>query len=305
VVGYLRFRQPGSLTLRAGAIQEYVGYAARDVFAKTITVTPERLAPAPIGYDSQLQPLAYVYRMGSVPDNLLARTQNPLSVVKSELAGSFAWAGETINWGQAGPVVGLDDGFIIEQTRVFVAPTDGVYTFDATSDDGSWLWVDGTAVVVNAGLHASSSVTGTISLTAGRHVLSFKYFERSGDAVAGYSVKLPGAADFGSLIEGLGGRDADVDGSTDATFQRLRGLTIAADDQGGSGVTKLQVSFDGDQWLDVPGGVFTLSSMVDGSYTLRYRAVDAAGNASPVQTISFRVDSAQQHWQIYLPVVVR
>ncbi len=305
VVGYLRFRLPGELTLRAGAIQEYVGYIARDAFAKKITVTPERLAPAPISYDSRLQPLAYVYRMGGVPDNLLARTQNPLSVVKGDLAGSFAWAGQTIDWGAGGPLPGLNDSFIVEQTRVFVAPTSGVYTFQATSDDGSWLWVDGAAVVLNTGLHSSSSVSGQISLTAGRHVLSFKYFERSGDALAGYSVRLPGSSSFITPVEGLGGCDTDIDGSLGATFQRLRGITIAADDQGGSGVVALKVSFNGAQWFDVAGRAFTLSSMIDGSYTLRYKALDAAGNESPVQTLSFQVDSAQVWSHIYLPIVVR
>lgn len=305
IVGYIRFREPGVVTLRAGAIEEYVGYAARDAFAQTITVTPERLAPAPISYDARLRPLAFVYRLGDLPDNLLARTQNPLSVVKGELVGSFVWGGETIDWGQAGPVAGLNDGFIVEQTRVFVAPTSGVYTFKTTSDDGSWLWVDGRAVVVNAGLHAAAASTGAISLDAGRHVLSFKYFERSGDAVAGYSVQMPGASDFGALIEGLGGRNTEVDLSADATFVRLGGITVAADDQGGSGVTRLRVSFDGVQWTDVPGAVFTLSSLVDGDYTLRYIAVDAAGNQSAVQTFSFRVDSTFRLEQIYLPLVVR
>jgi hypothetical protein len=305
VVGYLRFRTPGSVTVRAGAIEEYVGYVARDLFARTITVTPEHLTPAPISYDEQLRPLAYVYRMGSVPDNLLARTENPLSVVKGDLVGSFPWGGETINWGAGGPVAGLSDGFIIEQTRVFVAPTAGDYSFQTTSDDGSWLWVDSAAVVVNAGIHPTSTVTGTVSLTAGRHVLSFKYFDRSGEAVAGYRVKMPGASDFSGLIEGLGGRDADVDLNLGAAFRQLHGLTIAADDQGGSGVAKLRVSFDGTQWTDVEGGVFTLSSLVDGSYTLRYTAVDIAGNESPVQTLSFRVDSTLQPERIFLPAVAR
>jgi hypothetical protein len=306
VVGYLRFREPGTVTVRAGAVEEYVDYVARDLFPKKITVTPERLAPAPISYDDQLRPLAYVYRMGGdVPDNLLARTENPLSVVKGELVGSFTWGGETTSWGQGGPAEGISDSFIIEQTRVFVAPTAGNYEFQTTSDDGSWLWVDGAAVVVNAGIHPTSSITGTLSLTPGRHVLSFKYFDRSGDAVAGYSVKIPGAADFSGLIDGLGGRNSDVDMHMGATFPQMRGLTVAADDQGGTGVTKLRVSFDGVQWIDVPGGVFTLSSLVDGSYTLSYTAVDAAGNESPVQTLSFRVDSTLQSQQLYLPLIVR
>jgi hypothetical protein len=305
VLGYLRFRVPGSVTLRAGAIQEYVGYAARDSFSKTITVTNEGLAPAPISYDAALNPLAYVYRMGGLPDNLLARTENPLSVVKGALVGSFAWEGDMRDWGAGGPLPGLSDGFIVEQTRVFVAPTTGAYDFQTTSDDGSWLWVDGAAVVVNAGLHEAGSITGTVSLEAGRHVLSFKYFERSGSAVAGYSLRAPGASDFGQPIEGLGGRDTTVDSRLGAIFPQLHGITVAADDQGGSGVTKLQVSFDNVQWLDVAGSVFTLSSLVDGSYTLRYRAVDAAGNQSATQSLSFQVDSALRPERLFLPLVAR
>ncbi|NTW00420.1 MAG: N-acetylmuramoyl-L-alanine amidase [Oscillochloris sp.] len=305
IVGYLRFREPGSVTLRAGAIEEYVGYVTRDTFAKTITVTSERLVPVPISYNAQLQPLAHVYTLGSVPDNLLARTQNPLSVVKGDLVGSFAWRGETLDWEQGGPLAGLSDGFIIEQTRVFVVPTTGIYTFQTTSDDGSWLWVDGTAVVLNTGLHGTSSLTGTISLTAGRHVLSFKYFERTGAATAGYSIALPGSTTFTTLIEGLAGSGASVDSNLNNMFSRLRGITIAADDQGGIGIATLRVSFNGNQWTDVSGRVFTLSSMVDGSYTIRYKAVDAAGNESAEQLLTFHVDSTLLVNRVYLPVVVQ
>jgi len=305
VVGYIRFRTPGNFTLHAGAIEEYVSYATLDRFSQAITVTQELLAPSPISYDDQLRPVAYVYHMGSVPDNLLARTQDSLSVVKGALAGSFAWDGHLIDWGQGGPVADLNDSFIIEQSRVFVAPTAGEYAFQTTSSDGSWLWVDSTAVVANSGLHATTSLTGTINLTAGRHVLSFKYFDRSGEAVAGYSVKMPGAASFSGIIDGLGGSNSDVDMRSGSTFAQLHGITIAADDQGGSGVVKLRVSFDGITWNDIQGSVFTLNSLVDGSYTLHYTAVDAAGNESPVQTLSFRVDSTLQFQQTYLPMITR
>ncbi|NTW97049.1 MAG: N-acetylmuramoyl-L-alanine amidase [Oscillochloris sp.] len=304
VVGYLRFRDPGSVTLRAGAIKEYVSYVTRDVFAQTITVTGERGAPVPASYDALLRPLAQVYRLGSLPDNLLARTQNALSLVKGDLVGSFAWGGAMTSWGAGGPLPGLSDNFIIEQSRVFVAPTLGVYTFQTTSDDGSWLWVDGTPVVVNAGLHATGSASGAISLAAGRHVLSFKYFERGGDATAGYSLKPPGASGFGGLSDGLSGSGTATDMSLGGIFQRLGGITVAADDQGGSGVAKLRVSFDGVQWTDVPGQFFSLGSIADGSYSLRYKALDAEGNESPLQTLSFRVDSTLEVWRVYLPAVV-
>lgn len=303
VVGYVRFRTPGTVTLRAGAIHEYVNYMAQDAFAKTITVTPERLTPAPAAYDARLRPVAQIYRLGAIPDNLLARTQNALSVVKGEALGSFPWYGQLIDWGSGGPLAGINDGFIVEQTRVFVAPKAGEYTFQTTSDDGSWLWVDGTPVVMNIGLHEASSATGSITLSAGRHVLSYKYFERSGLAAAGYSVRMPGGSGFGQPIDGLGGNNTAVDLHLGNTYQRLNGMTIVADDQGGSGVNTLQVSFDGTNWTNIPASVFTLSALQDGSYTLRYRAVDAVGNQSATQQISFRVDSTLNISSLYLPMM--
>ncbi|NTV65271.1 MAG: N-acetylmuramoyl-L-alanine amidase, partial [Oscillochloris sp.] len=305
VVGYLRFREPGSVTLRAGAINEYVSYMARDVFAKTITVTGERMTPVVASYNAQLQPLAYVYRLSTIPDNLLARTQNAISILPGNLVGSFAWDGAITNWGAGGPLAGLDDNFIIMQARVFVAPVSGVYTFRTTSDDGSWLWVDGAAVVINSGLHASESIAGSISLTAGRHVLSFKYVERTGTAVAGYQVQFPGTSDFNPVAEGLGGSGVTIDSNLGGTFRKLGGITIAADDQGGSGINKLRVSFDGVVWADVPGSFFSLSNLSDGSYSLRYKAVDNQGNESALQTLSFQVDSTLQVHQIYLPFLVQ
>ena len=83
-----------------------------------------------------LNPAAQVYRLGSIPDNFLARTANPLSIPRGANIGSFAWHGEPIDWGSGGPL-GLTDQFLIEQTRVFLAPVDGDYTFRTTTDDGS------------------------------------------------------------------------------------------------------------------------------------------------------------------------
>lgn len=305
VVGYLRLREPGTLELKAGLIQEYVAYGAQDVTVPTITVTPERQAPAPLAYDELLRPLAHVYSLGSIPDNFLARTRNPISIVKGAHLGSFVWAGELRDWGEGGPIEGASDGFVIEQTRVFLAPVDGEYSFKVTSDDGSWLWVDGKPVVVNAGLHEASEQTGSLWLAAGRHVLSFKYFERSGAAVAGYSVQMPGATDYGELIDGLAGAGTEIDAGLGATFRRLRGITLAADDMGGGGVARLRVSFDGVEWLDLPGSVVSLGELVDGTYTLRYRAVDTAGNESEEVVLSLRVDANLQEERVFLPLMAK
>jgi len=305
VVGYVRFREPGTVQLQAGLIQEYVAYQAQGLAVPAITVTAERQAPAPVAYDEQLRPMAQAYRLGAMPDNFLARTRSPLSIVRGDYLGSFAWDGALADWADGGPVPGVVDNFIVEQTRVFIAPVEGEYRFELTSDDGAWLWVDRQVVAQAPGLHAATTQTGSVRLAAGRHVLSIKYFERSGDAVAGYRVQMPGWPEFGPLVDGLAGVGAEVDTRLGPVFRRLRGLTLAADDMGGAGMSALRVSLDGVEWRNLPGGSVNLGELVDGSYTLRYKAVDAAGNESPESLLRLQVNSAAREERLYLPALAR
>jgi hypothetical protein len=298
IVGYVRFRTPGVYNLRAGIIQEYVKYYAEGVGPATISVTPERIAPDVVGYDTTLKPLARVYQLGSVPDNFLARTRNPLSIPRGSYIGSFAWDGSLTRWGSGGPL-GQTDQFLIEQTRVFLAPADGQYTFRTSSDDGSWLWVDGQPVVVNNGLHEETAIVGTINLPAGPHVVAFKYFDRSGDATAGYDVQMPGDASFRLLPEGLGNGAARLGG----TFLALPNLVIAADDQGGVGVDHIRWSWDGASWQDSPGPLLRLGQLANSSYRLRYQAIDASGNAGEIRELAFAVNTNLPVRRMFLPAV--
>jgi hypothetical protein len=59
----------------------------------------------------------------------------------------------------------------------------GIYTFKLTSDDGSWLYIDDILVIDNGGNHATKSVTGTVTLEAGKHKIMIKYFDAGGGAV--------------------------------------------------------------------------------------------------------------------------
>ena len=298
IIGYVRFRTPGTYQLRAGLIQEYIKYFAEGVSPATISVTPERIAPDVAGYDTLLMPLARVYQLGSVPDNFLARTRNPLSIPRGRLIGSFAWDGSLTRWDSGGPL-GQTDQFLIEQTRVFLAPAEGEYSFRTSSDDGSWLWVDGQPVVVNNGLHEETAILGTISLTAGPHALAFKYFERSGDATAGYDVQIPGEAGFRSLPEGLGSGARRFGG----TFLASPDLVIAADDQGGVGVDRIRWSWDGASWQDSPGPLLRLGQLANGSYRLRAQAIDASGNAGDIRELAFAVDPNLSVRRVFLPVL--
>ncbi len=301
VVGYIRFREPGNVTLRAGIIQEYVDYFSRDQAVQTIRVTDERLAPVPASYDNSLQPQAHAYRMGTIPANFLGRTANPLSVLRGEYVGSFAWNGSQIKWNDSGPF-GLRDLFVVEQTRIMHAPVAGEYTFRTTSDDGSWLWVNGQQVVLNHGLHAPDSRTGSIYLNAGMHVVSFKYFEFTGEAMASYDVQLPGRDDFGTLRDSLTTSGIRVGN----TFRDApRALWLAADDQGGIGMSRIRYSINGGAWRETAGGLMDLGRLTTGSYTIRYAGIDKVGNQSGEQTLRININPDLEIKQMFLPFAAR
>lgn len=298
IVGYVRFREAGSYTLQAAIVQEYVQYYAQGIAPTTISVTSERIAPVAASYDESLQPLAHVYQLGGIPDNFLARTRNPLSIPRGQYIGSFAWNGAWQAWGEGGPL-GLSEQFVVEQTRSFYAPDSGEYTFRTSSDDGSWLWVDGQPVVVNNGLHSDTAIEGAIYLNAGVHTLSFKYFERGGDASAGYGVRAPGAARFTTPPDALGGNAVRF-GATYAAPPQLR---VVADDQGGAGVDRIRWSWNGADWQAAPGALLDLGKLANGSYHLRYQAIDGAGNAGELHSLLFSVDTNLPVQRLFLPAI--
>ncbi|MBD0258837.1 MAG: T9SS type A sorting domain-containing protein [Cytophagales bacterium] len=71
-------------------------------------------------------------------------------------------------------------------------PTNGLYTFYTSSDDGSRLYIGSTLVVNNDGLHATRERSGTIRLRAGTHALTVTYFEKTGSEGLNVSYAGPG-----------------------------------------------------------------------------------------------------------------
>jgi hypothetical protein len=68
----------------------------------------------------------------------------------------------------------------------------GDYTFYTSSDDGSKLYIDGTQVVDNDGLHGMQWVGGTINLIAGEHMIEVIMFENGGGEGLEVEVEGPG-----------------------------------------------------------------------------------------------------------------
>lgn len=61
-------------------------------------------------------------------------------------------------------------------------PSNGIYTFYTNSSDGSRLFIDGSLVVDNDGLHGIVEQSGDVCLDEGYHELKVEYFQKSADA---------------------------------------------------------------------------------------------------------------------------
>ena len=80
--------------------------------------------------------------------------------------------------------VGLRDSqFGFRFTGTVTVATADTYTFYTNSDDGSQLFINGTLVVDNDGLHGATQESGSIALGEGQHTIIVTYFEQGGSEV--------------------------------------------------------------------------------------------------------------------------
>lgn len=56
----------------------------------------------------------------------------------------------------------------------------GPYTFQVVSDDGSWLYIDGTRVIDNGGQHGAQPASTTVTLERGVHAVRLEYTQQGG-----------------------------------------------------------------------------------------------------------------------------
>jgi hypothetical protein len=86
------------------------------------------------------------------------------------------------------------DQFAFMYNGFINVPTDGIYTFYTSSDDGSKLYIGNTQVVNNDGLHGTQERSATIGLKAGKHAITVTFFEQGGGEVLTVSYSGPGIA---------------------------------------------------------------------------------------------------------------
>lgn len=88
----------------------------------------------------------------------------------------------------------LSEHYSVEWTGVLVVPSSGTYQFALTSDDGSWLTLNGQVVVDNGGYHGEQTQSNTITLTKGVLPIAIRYVQGSGDAMLRVFWQPPGQA---------------------------------------------------------------------------------------------------------------
>ena len=85
--------------------------------------------------------------------------------------------------------------FMIEYQGAFTVGADGTYVFRLHSDDGSYLFVDGTMVIENDGKHRPESRLGSIALRSGSHQLRLLYAQTTDRMALQLFVRRPDARD--------------------------------------------------------------------------------------------------------------
>jgi glucose/arabinose dehydrogenase len=94
------------------------------------------------------------------------------------------------------PWAGLDarfvNNFAVRETGILEVTTPGRFKFTLRAKDGAQLWLDGTRVINNGGIHAVSRRSNTVTLTAGPHDLRVDFFASTGIAALVLSWSGPG-----------------------------------------------------------------------------------------------------------------
>ena len=88
------------------------------------------------------------------------------------------------DWGMGSPVGVGPDNFSARWSGSFDFATNSTYTFNAVSDDGVRVWVDGVLLIDQWRDQSPTTFTASRALTAGRHDVKMEWFETGYGAVA-------------------------------------------------------------------------------------------------------------------------
>ena len=179
------------------------------------------------------------------------------------------------DWASGGPGTPVpSDNFSARWSGTFTFPA-GNATFNAVSDDGVRVWVDGTLLIDAWNDHAATSYTATRSLTAGSHDVRMEYYENGGQAVA----KLSWIADSTSSATTTSTPDSTTDSTT------ISATTPAADVPSSCESNSFLAKYFANESLDGDPALARCESGVGGEW-------GSEGPGAPIP-----VDGFSAHWE--------
>jgi alpha-mannosidase len=89
------------------------------------------------------------------------------------------------------PSIARNEDFGLTFDGYIAIPKDGLYTFNISSDDGSFLYISDSLVVDNDGLHGEGDIPGQIALKAGYHPIAVRMFQSKGGRALDVSIEGP------------------------------------------------------------------------------------------------------------------
>ncbi|MES1227439.1 MAG: PA14 domain-containing protein [Armatimonadota bacterium] len=93
---------------------------------------------------------------------------------------------------KVGIVGDIKENYAIDMNGFINIPSEGVYKFSLSSDDGSVLWLGGAKLVDNDGYHGTIEQSGRIALRPGYYPVRIGFFQGGGDQSFKLSIEGPG-----------------------------------------------------------------------------------------------------------------
>ncbi len=145
-------------------------------------------------------------------------------------------------WGNGSPDPRLrPDGYVAEWTGSVLVPRAGKWRFTTTSDDGSWLELDGRQVVDNGGAHPMQDRTAEVVLEPGPHTLRLRFEQGGGEA--GVKLWWEGPGQPRQIIPADALRTPDGQPGLRATFSQGERDCAIGRDEGRAALRALNVRF--------------------------------------------------------------
>jgi PKD repeat protein len=186
---------PGNVTVAFGADQTFIITSNPNYVVGSVVVNGTPQIPVPASYTftnitaNHTIDVSFTsnFTKGVIANYYLGQTWSVPAATNIAPRIRFAdiasgYASDIVGWPTG--YIGRADNFSVNFTGYVKIDTTDDYTFYLTSDDGSWLYLNGTQIINNGGLHSPTMVQQTVRLTPGYHPIFVPMFENTGQAVA-------------------------------------------------------------------------------------------------------------------------